>query len=326
MCCQLLEKPKVVLLAGGVGGAKMAEGLAGIAGIDLKIIGNIADDEAFHGLWVSPDIDTLTYSLAGVINRQQGWGLADEGDRALTMLKSLGADTWMFLGDKDFGLHIYRTARRAKGDRPSQIAADIATSLGVSVPLLLPTDDVVQTRVQTDDGSISFQEYFVKLRCAPEVRALSFEGVEQARPTSETLAAIEAADLIVFAPSNPLVSIGPILAIPGIKEALLNAPARKIAVSPIIAGGVVKGPADRMMASLGLEASALGIARHYARIIDALVIDRQDADSANNIEALGIAAFSEDILMRSKEDKIRLAHAVLDYGFAMSGYHVEALP
>ena len=303
---------KVTLLAGGVGGAKLAEGLAALDDITLTIIGNIADDEAFHGLWVSPDIDTLTYTLAGMINREQGWGVADEGTRALETLTRLGQDTWMMLGDRDFGLHIYRTMRRARGDRPFDIAADVARSFGVEPAILLPTDDIVQTQVETDEGWISFQDYFVRQKCAPEVKALRFDGVDKATPCAEALAAIAEADLILIAPSNPLVSIGPILAIPGIRDALQAAGALKIAVSPLIAGKVVKGPADRMMASLGLRADVVGIAEQYKGLIDHLVIDHADDGFAAEINATGITPNSCAILMKDKADKVRLARALVD--------------
>nr|WP_321457566.1 2-phospho-L-lactate transferase [uncultured Cohaesibacter sp.] len=313
----LANKPRVTLLAGGVGGAKMAEGLAALENIDLTIIGNVADDEEFHGLWVSPDIDTMTYTLSGRINRQQGWGLADEGTRALDILTTLGEDTWMMLGDKDFGLHIYRTMRRTKGHRPSDIARDIARAFGVMPAILLPTDDRVQTRVKTQKGWLSFQEYFVREKCAPQVEALEFSGIAEARPTGEALAAIAHADLIVIAPSNPLVSIEPILAIPAIRDAVKAASAKKIAVSPLIAGKVVKGPADRMMTALGLRADACGVAHHYQGLIEHLLIDHQDADLAQEIAALGITPTCSDILMKEAQDKARLARQVIS--IAMGG-------
>ncbi|MEM9144914.1 MAG: 2-phospho-L-lactate transferase [Pseudomonadota bacterium] len=304
----------VTLIAGGVGGAKMAEGFAACPEVRLSIVGNVADDAEFHGLWVSPDIDTLTYTLAGLINREQGWGMADEGHRALDTLARLGEDTWMFLGDRDFGLHILRTARVHRGERRSVIAADIARALGVGPRILLPTDDVVQTRVRTDRGWLGFQEYFVRERCAPEVRTIAFDGIEMARPTPEALEAIATADLIVIAPSNPLVSVAPILGIPGIRRAVAEAPAPCIAVSPLIAGKVVKGPADRMLASLGHQADALGVARLYADIADRFLIDQADADLAGAIASLGLAPDIRDILMRDAADKARLAGEILALG------------
>lgn len=303
---------KVTLLAGGVGGAKMAEGLAALEDVELTIIGNIADDEAFHGLWVSPDIDTVTYTLAGLIDRKQGWGVANDGMRALGMLEALGQPSWMTLGDKDFGLHIYRTMRRAQGDRPSQIANDIAQALGVKPRIVLPTDDRVQTRLLTDSGELSFQEYFVREKCAPEVSGLWFEGIADARPTPEVLDVIEGSELFVIAPSNPLVSIDPILAIPGLHDAIVHAHRPVLAVSPLVAGKTVKGPAARMMAGLGMEPTALGVARHYQGLVDTLVIDNQDVDLTELIKALGIAVSTTDILMPTIERKAELAKHLLE--------------
>ena len=302
---------KVTLIAGGVGGAKMAEGLYHLENVELSIIGNIADDDAFHGLWVSPDIDTLTYTLADVIDRQQGWGVADESHRALETLSNLGDDTWMSLGDRDFGLHIYRTHRRRQGDRPTLIAQDIAKSFGLSCNLILPTDDVVQTRVKTDAGWLSFQEYFVKERCAPDVRELHYDHIEEAHATDEALKALADADLIVIAPSNPLVSILPILKVPGILEAVKAAKAPKIGVSPIINGGVVKGPADRMLASLGIESTAFGVAQIYAEFLDCFVIDHADEQHISAVNGLGLSTSQDAILMKTREDKVRLAAELL---------------
>ncbi|SNZ20280.1 2-phospho-L-lactate transferase [Cohaesibacter gelatinilyticus] len=315
-----VNKPNILLLAGGVGGAKLAEGLAAMEGISLSIIGNIADDEIFHGLWVSPDIDTLTYSLSGLVNRDQGWGLADEGSKALEMLKILGNDTWMFLGDKDFGLHIHRSNRLRQGYSRSEIASEIAQSLGVKVPLILPTDDVVQTRLKTNEGWILFQDYFVRQRCAPDVLDIRFEGAEQAKPTSQALTAIEQADLIIIAPSNPILSIEPILSIPGLKDALQSSKASILAVSPLIAGKPFKGPADKVMASLGLEASAIGVANHYRDLIDQIVIDDQDCEATAEIEDMGIACGLDDISMRDQADKVRLARSILANHVSFNGF------
>ena len=302
---------KVTLLAGGVGGAKMAEGFAALEDVDLTIIGNVADDEEFHGLWVSPDIDTMLYTLSGRINRAQGWGLADEGRRGLDMLTDLGADTWMFLGDRDFGLHIYRTERLRRGDRPTEITADIAKRFGIPSRLILPTDDRVQTRVRTEAGWLSFQEYFVRERCAPEVLELAYEGLENARMTEEASAALAEADLIVIAPSNPLVSIGPILGTPGLRAALAKASAQVVAVSPLIAGKVVKGPADRMLAGLGHRADAVGVAALFENLADHLLIDNSDTALAREISAKGITPHVTDILMPDLEGKARLAGEIM---------------
>ncbi|MEM9061110.1 MAG: 2-phospho-L-lactate transferase [Pseudomonadota bacterium] len=305
---------KVALLAGGVGGAKMAEGFAALDEVDLTVIGNVADDDDFHGLWVSPDIDTLTYTLAGLIDREQGWGVADEGRRALEVLGQLGADTWMFLGDRDFGLHIYRTERRRRGDRPTLIAADVARAFGVTSQIVLPTDEVVQTRVDTAQGWLRFQEYFVKEKCSPTVHAIEFVGIEQARPTPEALAALDDADLIVIAPSNPLVSIRPILEIPGIAAAVRAASAPVIAVSPLIAGRVVKGPADRMMVALGYHADVVGIAEIYADLANTLVIDTADAGLSEEVRAVGPTPHTTEIYMRDLDSKARLAREIVSLG------------
>ncbi|MEM7270264.1 MAG: 2-phospho-L-lactate transferase [Pseudomonadota bacterium] len=303
---------QVTLIAGGVGGAKMAEGFAALDDVDLTIIGNVADDEEFHGLWVSPDIDTMLYTLSGRINRDQGWGVADEGRRALDTLEELGVDTWMFLGDRDFGLHIYRTERLRRGDAPSAITRDIAERFGVPARLLLPTDDRVQTRVRTADGWLTFQEYFVRERCAPEVKALHYEGIEDAQPNTEAIGALLGADLIVIAPSNPLVSIEPIIGIAGIRENIRRASAPVMAVSPIIAGKVVKGPADRMMTSQGLRADAVGVAAYYVDLADGILIDSADQSLSGEISALGLRAHVADIMMPDAQEKARLAGEILD--------------
>lgn len=305
---------RLTLLAGGVGGAKMAEGLAALENVELSIIGNIADDDNFHGLWVSPDIDTMTYTLAGIIDRAQGWGVADEGHRALEVLRTLGNDTWMSLGDRDFGLHIYRTQRRLQGDSPSEIAADVARAFGVKPQIILPTDDVVQTRVRTAQGWISFQEYFVRERCAPDVLELSFEGIEAARPAVAALEAIRDAELLVVAPSNPLVSIAPILGIPQLRQAVTDAKAPVIAVSPFIAGKVVKGPADRMFAAMGLRPDAVGVAQQYHDIVDMLLIDHQDVALADEIRAIGLDVATADILIPDLTAKQRLAGEIISLG------------
>ncbi|HIP24755.1 MAG TPA: 2-phospho-L-lactate transferase [Rhodobacteraceae bacterium] len=302
---------KVTLLAGGVGGAKMAEGFDGLAGVELSVIGNIADDAEFHGLWVSPDIDTLTYSLAGRIDRARGWGVADESHRALSVLNELGADTWMTLGDRDFGLHIYRSHALAQGQSRSEIAAHVARVFGVKSNILLPTDEVVQTRVRVASGWLSFQEYFVREQCKPEVLELKYEGIEAATPTEGALAAIAEADLIVLAPSNPLVSITPILEVQGIREAVQTAKAKVVAVSPLIAGKVVKGPADRMMKSLGLRADALGVAAYYKDVVDHMAIDTLDMGLKPEIMALGQGCTVLPTLMTERAAKEALAAGIL---------------
>ena len=306
-------RPKVTLLAGGIGGAKMAEGLALLGDeISLSIIGNVADDQEFHGLWVSPDIDTLTYTLAGLVDRTRGWGLEAETYSSRAMLDTLGEETWMILGDRDMGLHIHRSRRRAAGERPSIIARDVARRLGVVPQIILSTDDLVQTRIRTADGWRDFQTWFVREKCGPDPLDVDFAGIAEARAAREALEAIAQADLIVIAPSNPIVSIGPILAVPGIHGAVAEAPALKIAVSPLIAGKTAKGPADRMMALAGLPADVTGVAAVYEGLIDRLVIDNADAAQAPALEAMGLAVDIEATLMKSAEDKRRLAAAIIE--------------
>ena len=303
---------RVTLLAGGVGGAKLAEGLAEIHEVSLTVIGNVGDDEEFHGLWVSPDIDTMLYTLSGRVNRDQGWGLADESNRALEMLNCLGANTWMFLGDRDFGLHIYRTERLRSGDRPSDILADIASKFGINSKIVLPTDARVQTRVLTDGGWLSFQEYFVLERCQPEVLELSYNGLESSKITPEAEQALMETELIVIAPSNPLVSILPILKIPGFHTVLQKATAPILAVSPLIAGKALKGPADRMLTSLNYRADAVGVAHFYENIAAHFLMDSNDVELSDEVYKLGMKPYTADILMPDLAGKVRVAHEILE--------------
>jgi LPPG:FO 2-phospho-L-lactate transferase len=303
---------RVTLMAGGVGGAKLAEGLAEIPEISLTVIGNVGDDEEFHGLWVSPDIDTMLYTLSGRVNRDQGWGLADESNRALEMLNCLGANTWMFLGDRDFGLHIYRTERLRSGDRPSDILADIASKFGINSKIVLPTDARVQTRVLTDGGWLSFQEYFVRERCQPEVLELSYNGLESSKITPEAEQALMETELIVIAPSNPLVSILPILKIPGFHTVLQKATAPILAVSPLIAGKALKGPADRMLTSLNYRADAVGVAHFYENIAAYFLMDSNDVELSDEVSKLGMKPYTADILMPDLASKVRVAHEILE--------------
>ena len=303
---------RVTLMAGGVGGAKLAEGLADIPEISLTVIGNVGDDEEFHGLWVSPDIDTMLYTLSGRVNRDQGWGVADESNRALEMLNCLGANTWMFLGDRDFGLHIYRTERLRSGDRPSDILADIASKFGINSKIVLPTDARVQTRVLTDEGWLSFQEYFVRERCQPEVLELSYNGLESSKITPEAEQALMETELIVIAPSNPLVSILPILKIPGFHTVLQKATAPILAVSPLIAGKALKGPADRMLTSLNYRADAVGVAHFYENIAAHFLMDSNDVELSDEVSKLGMKPYTADILMPDLAGKVRVAHEILE--------------
>lgn len=304
----------ITLLAGGVGGAKAAEGLAASQYASAThIIGNVADDEEFHGLWVSPDIDTLIYSLGDQIDRQQGWGRKNETHQVLSELNALGKDTWMTLGDLDLATHIYRTELRKQGVRPSYITQRLAKRHGVTLPILLPTDDVVQTRVQTKQGWLSFQEYFVRERCVPEVSAIEYSGANIAKATPEALSQIAKSDVIVIAPSNPIVSIGAILAVPGIQDAIEKSGAYVIAVSPLIGGKTIKGPADKMLESAGKSVDSRGIYQCYASFIHALVIDETDRDDVPWLHDQGVDVLVTNTLMKSTQDKQMLMTKVIEF-------------
>jgi len=309
----------VVALAGGVGGARMADGLMRRAA-DLTVIVNTADDFTHLGLHISPDIDTVLYTLAGLGHPEQGWGLAGESWAAMDQLRRLGGPDWFQLGDRDIALHLLRSAALAQGQSLTQITATLAGRLGLGARVLPMSDDPVRTLVHTADGVLGFQDWFVRLRAAPAVRRLELDGIATAQPTPRVLAALAAPGLraVVICPSNPLLSLDPILALPGLRAAL--AAARPvIAVSPIIGGAAVKGPVVALMRDLGLEPTALGIARHYAGLADALVIDHADAGLAPAIRALGIEVAITDILMRDPADRARLAAEVLAIADRMRG-------
>jgi LPPG:FO 2-phospho-L-lactate transferase len=305
---------RVVELAGGVGGAKLAEGLQAVVGTGLTVIVNTADDTERHGLLVCPDHDTVLYTLAQLENEEFGWGLAGDSWTTMGAMERYGEPGWFRLGDLDLATHIVRTDRLRRGGRLTEVLAGLQASLAIAATILPMTDAPVRTRVRTDEGWLDFQDYFVRLRQAPEVREVEFTGIAAARPTAEVAAALHAAEVIVIAPSNPIVSVGPILAVPGMTELVSAAHergARIVAVSGIIGGKALKGPADRMLASLGHEATALGVARGYARLIDAFVLDTVDAELAPAVEALGIRAVVTDSIMTDDASRERLAREVL---------------
>jgi LPPG:FO 2-phospho-L-lactate transferase len=304
----------VVLLAGGVGGAKLAHGLQAQLGSRLVVIVNTADDVERHGLLVSPDHDTVMYTLAGLANREWGWGIEGETFAAAGMLERYGEPSWFRLGDRDLATHIVRTGRLRAGDRATDISRDLQRALDVQAVILPMTDASVRTEVLTDEGWLEFQDYFVRLHQEPEVRDLRFTGIEAATATPEVEAALEAAEAIVIAPSNPFVSVRPILTVAGIEAGLQTARSRGVrvvAISGIVGGKALKGPADRMLASLGHEASALGVARQYVGIADAFVLDTVDAVQAPAIEALGMRAVVTDTVMTDDGARARLAAEVL---------------
>ena len=314
--------PKLVVeLAGGVGGAKLAHGLQAHLGDGLSVIVNTADDVERHGLLVSPDHDTVMYTLAGLDNRAWGWGIAGETFAASEMLERYGEETWFRLGDRDLATHIVRTRRVGEGERLTDVCRDLQDRLGLQARVLPMSDDPVRTEVLTDDGWLEFQEYFVHRHQEPAVLDLRFIGADDAQATPEVLAALEAAEAIVLAPSNPFVSIRPILAIAGIEAELQTARSRGapvVAVSGIVGGRALKGPADRMLTSLGHEASALGVARQYTGIADVFVLDTVDADLEPEIGALGLETVVTDTIMADDAGRARLAADVLAAAAAFS--------
>ena len=305
---------KVLALAGGVGGAKLAAGLEAVLPPgDLAVVVNTADDFDLWGLHVCPDLDTVMYTLAGIANPDTGWGIEDESFAALGMLARYGEDTWFKLGDRDLATHILRTSRLRAGETLTGIIADLSRALGVKSVILPMCDEPVATVLETPSGPLEFQEYFVRRGQRDEVLGVELRGIEDARPTDAVLGAIAGAVLVVFCPSNPVVSIGPILAVPGMRKALLSSSAPKIAVSPLVGGRALKGPADRMLASLGQEVSSAGVARMYQGLVDAMVIDRVDEEERSGIEALGMRVLATDAVMRDARDRARLAREVLAF-------------
>ncbi len=303
----------ITVLAGGVGAAKFLRGLVDVVDpASVTVIGNTADDEEFLGLHVSPDLDTVVYTLADVVDPETGWGMANDTYTALEQAKKLGQEAWFKLGDKDLATHLLRTRLLREGKTLSQATQAVIDAFGVRCRLLPMTDDRVRTIVTTDAGDISFQEYFVRRQQQDDVRALKFEGSDEAQPAPGVVDAISDADAVIIAPSNPLVSIGPILEVPGIREALVATKAKIAAVSPIIGGRALKGPADRMLVSLGHESSAVGVAKLYAGFLDVLVLDDEDAALAGEVEALGVTATVTNTIMRDAASRSALAQATLN--------------
>jgi LPPG:FO 2-phospho-L-lactate transferase len=303
----------VVALAGGVGGAKLSDGLAQVIPPEhLTIIVNTGDDFEHLGLYICPDLDTVCYTLAGVANPATGWGRAGETFQALETLGQLGGPTWFRLGDRDLGLHLERGRRRRLGQPLSQITQHICQAMGIGPKILPMSDDVMPTWVYTSDGELPFQEYFVHRQCHPRVTGFRFEGVEGARPAPGVAEALEKADLVVICPSNPWVSIDPILAVPGLRPALASR--RILAVSPIIAGQAVKGPAAKMYAELGIQPSSVSVAQHYGDLLAGFVLDHLDVEQAEAVQELGITTLVTNTLMKTSQDRTRLAKEVVEFG------------
>ncbi len=311
----------LVALCGGVGAARMLSGLVRVMPPgEITAIVNVGDDMVLHGLHISPDLDTVTYTLAGMDNRETGWGVAGESWAAMDELARLGGDDWFRLGDRDLATHLFRTGRLQAGETLSSVTADLCRRRGVSVHMIPVTDDPLRTRVTLAEASglgpagteVDFQDYFVRLHHEVAVSGVRFEGAGSTRPAPGVMESLQTADTIVVCPSNPVVSIGPLLAVPGIREALTARRTRVVAVSPIVAGAALKGPADRLMAELGAEASVAGVARLYAPWVGTLVVDVADESRAPSVEAEGVRCVVTPAIMSSPERAADLARTVLD--------------
>jgi len=301
----------ITALAGGVGAAKLLRGLSKVVSEDLTIIVNTGDDITLHGLHISPDIDIITYTLAGIVDPEKGWGIKGDTFNCLDVLKKLGCEGWFNLGDRDLATHIHRTHLLKQGLKLSEVTSKIASSLGVTAQIIPMTDDRFQTKIKTDIGTIHFQEYLVKRGCSDKVLGVVFEGAEEAKPAPKVLESILEARAVIICPSNPIVSIGTILSVKGVREALQRTEATILGVSPIIGGAPVKGPADKIMSALGVEASAYGVAQLYKDLIDIFLIDLVDSALKEKIESLGIKAVTYNILMKTYDDEITLAKHIL---------------
>jgi LPPG:FO 2-phospho-L-lactate transferase len=306
----------LVALAGGVGGAKLAEGLARtIPPGDLTIVVNTGDDFEHLGFHISPDLDTVMYTLAGRNNAETGWGLAGESWAFMNALERLGGETWFRLGDQDLATHVTRTRRLAGGECLSDVTAALCAKFGIGQSVVPMSDDLVRTMVKTDRGLLAFQDYFVRLQCEPRVTGFEFEGARSARPSPVLTALMEAGSIeaVVICPSNPFVSVGPILAVPEIARWLKARNFPVVAVSPIVGGRALKGPAAKMMAELGAEVSALAVARHYGDLLDGFVIDDADAVFASAIAAEGPRVKVTGTVMNNAADRARLARDVISF-------------
>ncbi len=311
----------VVALAGGVGGARLADGLArALPGATLTVIVNVGDDFDHLGLRICPDLDTVCYTLAGLANPATGWGRSDDTFKALETLSQLGGPSWFRLGDHDLGLHLERTRRLQLGQSLSQVTRAICQAWQVNAQVLPATDDSAPTWVYTDEGELPFQEYFVHRQCRPKVTGFRFEGIVNTHPAPGVLGALRSARAIIFCPSNPWVSIDPILAVPGIRQVIAKPkPGQaRVAVSPILGGKTVKGPAAKMYAELGIDPSAVAVARHYSGLLDGFVVDHQDAALVGEIEKLGMQVLVTQTLMLTLDDRRRLAAEVLEFADSLN--------
>lgn len=302
-----------LILAGGVGAAKFIEGLASIINPALlKIIINTADDIELYGLKICPDIDIITYTLANIVDKQKGWGVQDETFNCLSVLKNYYDFDWFNLGDKDLATHIFRTDLFKKGYDKTEITSVICKKLGITSQLIPMTNEEVQTFITTDLKTMHFEEYYIKYKCEPKVLDIMFKGINKAKPVNSVFEYITKAEKVLICPSNPIVSIGTILELPGIRDALKKVKQKVLAVSPIIEGATVKGPADILMRCLGLEVSCVGVAKYYKEILGHFVIDKKDCNLKSEIEELGIHTYCYDTIMDSTKKKKDLAQFVID--------------
>jgi len=302
----------IVLLAGGLGAARFLQGLVRVVEPkDITVIVNTGDDVELHGLYISPDVDTITYTLAGLLDEARGWGVIGDTFHGLRVLKMLGHETWFNLGDRDLALHIHRTRLMRQGKTLSEVTASVTDSLDIATKVLPMSNDRVETRIVTNTGTLGFQEYLVKRGATDRVKAIEFVGIEAAQPPPGVIKALMDAQAIILAPSNPLISIGPILAIAGVRDALKETRAGIAAISPIVGGEALKGPAAGMMKDLGHEVSAYGVAKLYRDFLDIFVLDQVDDDQASQVEGLGIKAVPINTIMTGMEKKEALARTTL---------------
>jgi LPPG:FO 2-phospho-L-lactate transferase len=303
----------ITALAGGVGASKLLDGLSRVAPPEeISIVVNTGDDIEMFGLYIAPDLDIVTYTLAGVVNRENGWGLAGDTFNCLEQLLSYtGTERWFNLGDRDLAAHIFRAQQMRQGRSLSEIAERLRKALGVKSRILPMTDTHTPTTIITDEGEMHFQEYLVKRRAQPKVAGIRFENIESAKPAPGIEEVIRRSDAIIICPSNPLISIGPILAVPGLRDMLQAAKAPVVAISPVVGGASLKGPTDRMLADLGMQVSAAQVARLYSDIADVFILDIQDEAAKPEIERLGLKVFVTDTVMSGLEEKIKLAEFTL---------------
>lgn len=315
----MTEPPFVLALAGGVGGGRFARGLVAVLPPErLAVVVNTADDFVHLGLHISPDIDSVLYALTDLNDTEHGWGLAGETWNFMAAMERLGGETWFKLGDRDLATHILRTQELAKGRTLSEVTTLLAQRLGVAHAVVPMSDDPVRSIVDTDEGALEFQDYFVRRQCKPVFRGVTFQGGAKANPSEGFRQSLDRAWAVIIAPSNPFVSIDPILALPGIQDALRSPHRSVVAISPIVGGKAVKGPLAKMMRELGVEPSALGVTRHYGGLVDGWIIDSTDRDLAPAIEAHGHQVRVCNTIMRGLDDKRRLAHDAVEFALKMS--------